>query len=91
MLYPNPALSKQELSQQLLEHSPQDSSHKVALMVVGTVIGNELAGIAGPNTDKPCWWQVVFSVGKTVVWHAWDWAWHILRQTMATTRQLLQR
>lgn len=106
VLYPNPSLTNSEISQQLMDQSPQDtggSSSKVALMVVGTVIGHELVPPPPPprtttptpmndddddNTSRP-WWQTVIRTGQAIAWQVWNWSWIILRKAMAAASQNL--
>jgi hypothetical protein len=106
VLYPNPLFTNSEISQQLMDQSPQDtggasgsnsssSNSKVALMVVGTVIGHELAPPpptskdGNDNGNSRPWWQMVIRTGQAIVWQVWNWSWIILHRALAATSQTL--
>jgi hypothetical protein len=87
-----------------MDQSPQDtggsSSSKVALMVVGTIIGHELPpppstsknGNGNDTSSRP-WWQIVLGTGQAIVVpivsQVWNWSWIILHRAMALTSQTL--
>jgi hypothetical protein len=90
-------LTSTEISQQLIDQSPQDTSNssssnnsnKVALLVMGTIIGHELAPSPEPAHDDVSWWQMGLQAGQAIGWQVWNWAWVTIYRAVVATRQTL--